>query len=190
MGAGGDAVRTTRPRCSEDVFLSHQPKPRRRPHGISVARERWSPAASAVIVCAVAIAVGSLLLTTYTLSLGDPVPHRIDTAVVGNPRAHAGVVDAIEHAAGGELGLHPYPSLAPRSARSTPNRCTQPSTSQAVGLLCTWRVRPVRRWPACSRRSRRRTPEFGLSTRTRSRLPTRKGSTSSTSCWWRRFSAS
>jgi hypothetical protein len=78
---------------------------------LSVVRERWSPAASAVVVCAVAIAVGSLLLTTYTLSLGDPVPHRIDTAVVGNPRAHASVVEAIDHAAGGELDFHPYPSV-------------------------------------------------------------------------------
>jgi hypothetical protein len=78
---------------------------------LSVVREPWSPTASAVVVCAVAIAVGSLLLTAYTLTLGDPVPHRIDTAVVGNPRAHASVVEAIEHAAGGELGLHPYPSV-------------------------------------------------------------------------------
>lgn len=33
---------------------------------LSVVRERWSPAASAVVVCALAIAVGSLFLTTYT----------------------------------------------------------------------------------------------------------------------------
>jgi hypothetical protein len=78
---------------------------------LSVVRVRWSPAASAVVVCAVAIAVGSLLLTTYTFSLGDPVPHRIDTAVVGNPRAHASVVEAVDHAAGGELDFHPYPSV-------------------------------------------------------------------------------
>jgi hypothetical protein len=96
---------------SEDRVHDEGPEMKSSLRGISVARERWSPAASAVIVCAVAIAVGSLLLTTYTLSLGDPVPHRIDTAVVGNPRAHAGIVDAIEHAAGGELGLHPYPSV-------------------------------------------------------------------------------
>src|SRR3954466_9818101 len=77
----------------------------------SAVHERWSPAASAVVVCVVAIAVGSLLLTTYTLALGDPVPHRIDTAVVGNPRAHASVVEAIDHAAGGELSLHSYASV-------------------------------------------------------------------------------
>ena len=69
---------------------------------LSVVRECWSPAASAVVVCALAIAVGSLFLTTYTLALGDPVPHRIDTAVVGNPRAHASVVQAVDRAAGGE----------------------------------------------------------------------------------------
>src|SRR3954463_11393064 len=78
---------------------------------LSVVRGRWSPAASAVVVCAVAIAVGSLLLTTYTLSLGDPVPHRLDFAVVGTPPAHASVVEPIDHAAGGELDFHPYPSV-------------------------------------------------------------------------------
>jgi hypothetical protein len=78
---------------------------------LAVVRERWSPAASAVVVCAVAIAVGSLFLTTYTLALGDPVPHRIDAAVVGDPRAHASVVEAVDHAAGGELDFHPYPSV-------------------------------------------------------------------------------
>lgn len=64
-----------------------------------------------MVVCALAIAVGSLFLMTYTLALGDPVPHRIDTAVVGNPRAHASVVEAVDHAAGGQLGFHPYPSV-------------------------------------------------------------------------------
>jgi hypothetical protein len=81
------------------------------PRRLAVVRERWSPAASAVVVCAVAIAVGSLFLTTYTLALGDPVPHRIDAAVVGDPRAHASVVEAVDHAAGGELDFHPYPSV-------------------------------------------------------------------------------
>jgi hypothetical protein len=64
-----------------------------------------------VVVCALAIAVGSLFLTTYTVALGDPVPHRIDAAVVGDPRAHASVVEAVDHAAGGELDFHPYPSV-------------------------------------------------------------------------------
>jgi hypothetical protein len=78
---------------------------------LSVVRERWSPAASAAVVCALAIAVGSLFLTTYTLALGDPVPHRIDAAVVGDPGAHASVVEAVDRAAGGELDFHTYPSV-------------------------------------------------------------------------------
>lgn len=78
---------------------------------LAVVRERWSPVASAVVVCALAIAVGSLFLTTYTLALGDPVPHRIDAAVVGDRRAHASVVEAVDSAAGGELDFHPYPSV-------------------------------------------------------------------------------
>jgi hypothetical protein len=29
--------------------------------------------------------MGSLFVATYTLALGDPVPHRIDAALVGDP---------------------------------------------------------------------------------------------------------
>jgi hypothetical protein len=108
---------------------------------LAVVRERWSPAASAVVVCAVAIAVGSLFLTTYTLALGDPIPHRIDAAVVGDPRAHASVVEAVNRGAGGELDFHTYPSV-----------------HAALRAVDAQQVYPFRR-------------------------PTRKGSTSSTSCW-------
>jgi hypothetical protein len=43
--------------------------------------------------------MGSLFLTTYTLALGDPVPHRIDAAIVGDPAQHAHIVDAVEQVA-------------------------------------------------------------------------------------------
>jgi hypothetical protein len=35
-----------------------------------------------------AIAMGCLFLITYALALADPVPHRIDAALVGEPADH------------------------------------------------------------------------------------------------------
>jgi hypothetical protein len=76
------------------------------------ARPGRSPAFRAAIVCALAITVGSLFLTSYTLALGDPVPHRIDAAIVGDASSHQEVVGTIERVADGGVDFHPYPSVA------------------------------------------------------------------------------
>jgi hypothetical protein len=65
----------------------------------------------AVVIAVLAIAAGSLFLTSYTLALGDPVPRRIDTAVVGDASAHRALLDEIEKVAHGGVDLHPYPSV-------------------------------------------------------------------------------
>ena len=46
---------------------------------------RWSPVQRAVVVAFLATVVGSLYLITFALALADPVPHRIDAALVGDP---------------------------------------------------------------------------------------------------------
>jgi hypothetical protein len=46
----------------------------------------WTAAERAVVISALAIAMGSLFVTTYSLALGDPVPHHIDAALIGDPR--------------------------------------------------------------------------------------------------------
>ena len=38
------------------------------------------------MIAALAIVMGSLFVMTYSLALGDPVPRRIDAALVGDPR--------------------------------------------------------------------------------------------------------
>ncbi|MDQ1677524.1 MAG: hypothetical protein QOC93_2668 [Actinomycetota bacterium] len=78
----------------------------------SAAGRGRSAAVRAAVVAALAIAVGSLFLTSYALALGDPVPHRIDAAVVGDPSTHRDVVGTIERAAGNGVDFHPYPSVA------------------------------------------------------------------------------
>jgi hypothetical protein len=55
--------------------------------------------------------MGSLFVTSYSLALGDPVPHRIDAALVGDPARNASTVDAAERIAHGGLAFHPYASV-------------------------------------------------------------------------------
>ena len=65
-----------------------------------------------MFIAVLTIAMGSLFLTTYTLALGDPVPHRIDAALVGDPTQHAQTLAAVEQVAGGSLAFRPYESVA------------------------------------------------------------------------------
>jgi len=72
----------------------------------------WSSGTRVALIAAIAIVMGSLFVTTYSMALGDPVPHRIDAAIVGNPRTHRTATRAVEHAAGDSLVLHRYASVA------------------------------------------------------------------------------
>jgi hypothetical protein len=66
----------------------------------------------AAFVSALAIVMGSLFVMTYTLALGDPIPRRIDAAVIGDPASHVQAVNAVERVAENGLRFTPYPSLA------------------------------------------------------------------------------
>ena len=59
-----------------------------------------------------AIAMGSLFLATYSLALGDPVPRRIDAALVGDPEAHPHMVAAVQRVARGSLAFRGYGSVS------------------------------------------------------------------------------
>jgi hypothetical protein len=71
-----------------------------------------SPAGRAVFIAALTIVMGSLFLTTYTLALGDPVPHRIDAALVGEAAQHPHAVAAVERVADDSLSFRRYGSVA------------------------------------------------------------------------------
>jgi hypothetical protein len=71
----------------------------------------WTPAERAVVIAALAIAMGSLFLSTYTLALGDPVPHRINAALVGDPTQQAHTLKALERVADGSLTFRRYRSV-------------------------------------------------------------------------------
>jgi hypothetical protein len=71
----------------------------------------WTPTERAVLIAILAIIMGSLFVASYSLALGDPVPHGIDAALVGNPKGDAGTVDAVERVAQNELLFRRYASL-------------------------------------------------------------------------------
>lgn len=73
---------------------------------------QWTPIERAGVIAAVAIVMGSLFVTTYTLALGDPVPRRIDAALVGDPRTEAGTVRAVQGVAQNSLDFTEYESAA------------------------------------------------------------------------------
>jgi hypothetical protein len=70
----------------------------------------WPAPARAALIALVAIALAALFVTTYALALGNPVPHGIPIAVVGDPAAHAATVQAVAQVAGGPA-FHPYATL-------------------------------------------------------------------------------
>jgi hypothetical protein len=84
---------------------------RRFPRLSGLREHRWSATERAVIITVLAIVMGSLFVTSYSLALGDPVPHRIDAALVGDPTGHARTVDAVQQVARGGLAFHRYASV-------------------------------------------------------------------------------
>lgn len=71
----------------------------------------WTPWQRATVIAALAIVMGCLFVTTYSLALGDPVPHRIHAAMVGDPATHQHTVDAVERVVRDRLALRPYASI-------------------------------------------------------------------------------
>jgi hypothetical protein len=70
----------------------------------------WSPGQRATFIACVVIVMGSLYVATYSLALGDPVPHKIDAALVGDRAAHARTVAEVEAVARHSLAFKQYPS--------------------------------------------------------------------------------
>ena len=79
---------------------------------LSSIREReWTPLQRALLVAVLAICMGSLFLTTYSLALGDPVPHRINAGLIGNPAERPGTVAAVQGVGRQSLAFRSYPSV-------------------------------------------------------------------------------
>jgi hypothetical protein len=101
-------------RTPEAPVLTRPPHGRvalRRPRLSRLRQHNWSATDRGLVVCLLAIAMGVLFLASYSLLLGDPVPHRIDAALVGDPQRNAGAVDAAQTVAKDSLVFQQYPSL-------------------------------------------------------------------------------
>ena len=72
----------------------------------------WSPQERAALISVVAVVMGSLFVTTFSLALGDPVPHHIDAALIGDPAASPRTVAAVEKVAGDKLVFERYSSVS------------------------------------------------------------------------------
>lgn len=83
----------------------------RGPGRFGVRKHCWTATERAAVIAVLAIVVGSLFIASYSLALGDPVPHRIHAGLVGDPTRHTRTVDALEGAVGGSLVFHRYPSV-------------------------------------------------------------------------------
>ena len=80
------------------------------PSSVAPRGHHWSAPERAALISVVAIAMAALFVTTYTLALGNPIPHGVPIAVVGDPTVHLATVQALEQVAGGP-GLRDYRSL-------------------------------------------------------------------------------
>jgi hypothetical protein len=72
----------------------------------------WSAPERAIVIAVLAIVMGSLFVATYSIALGDPVPHRIDAALVGDPTGQDSTVSAVQGVADGSLVFGRYASVA------------------------------------------------------------------------------
>ncbi len=81
------------------------------PHRSRLSEHRWSPVERAIVIAVLAILMGSLFVTSYSIALGDPVPHRIDAALIGDPKTHAGTVSSVQSVADDSLDFGRYTSV-------------------------------------------------------------------------------
>jgi hypothetical protein len=72
----------------------------------------WSALERALVIASLAIVLGALFVTSYSLALGDPVPHDVDVALVGDPSVREQTVDAVQRVAEGSLVFHDYAPLS------------------------------------------------------------------------------
>jgi len=73
---------------------------------------QWSAVERTIVIAVLAIVMGSLFVTSYSIALADPVPHRIDAALVGEPAGQARTVDAVQSVADGSLVFQRYASVS------------------------------------------------------------------------------
>jgi hypothetical protein len=79
-----------------------------------IATARQPPYGPAIVVAVVAVLLGGLFVTSYTIALARPQPHNVPTALVGSvrPTGDRQLVLALERAAGTDFAFRPEPTEA------------------------------------------------------------------------------
>jgi len=77
----------------------------------SLRQHQWTPGQRVIVIAGLAIVMGCLFVTSYSLALGDPVPHHIEAALIGDGAANARTVDAVERVARDKLVFRHYASV-------------------------------------------------------------------------------
>jgi hypothetical protein len=72
---------------------------------------RWTAIERAIVIAVLAIVMGSLFVSSYSIALADPVPHHIDAALVGEPAGQARTVAAVQSVAHDSLAFRRYGSV-------------------------------------------------------------------------------
>jgi hypothetical protein len=81
------------------------------PRRLGLRNRQWSAPERALVISVMAVLMGALFVTSYSLALGDPVPHGIDVALVGRPVAHQRTVAAVNGVADDRLTFHRFASV-------------------------------------------------------------------------------
>jgi hypothetical protein len=95
-----------------DQDMNDVPTTPRRSPPRAFRNHRWTSVQRAVLISTLAIVMGCLFVTAYSLALGDPVPHRIDAAVIGSRATNSPTINAVERVAGDKLVFRPYTSVS------------------------------------------------------------------------------
>jgi len=81
----------------------HRMRPERRRH-------EWTPQERALLIMAVAVVMGSLFVTTYSLALADPIPRHVQVGLVGDAGANPTAIAAVEKVTGAKVDFRRYDS--------------------------------------------------------------------------------
>jgi hypothetical protein len=83
-----------------------------RPAGRRLRALTSPPYRNALVVVAIAIVMGSVFATAYSLALGRAAPHRIIMGLVGRPAERPALILALDRATHGGLAFRPYRTAA------------------------------------------------------------------------------
>jgi hypothetical protein len=89
------------------VSLAKPTRPRL-PRLVRIGEREWRPVERDAVIAGIAITMGALFVSSYSLALGDPVPHRIDAGLVGGRTDQARAIRTAQRVARNSLAFHHY----------------------------------------------------------------------------------